>query len=167
MPGFPFAFGDDRWPGISKLCEEAGEMVQVIGKLWRVGGRIKHWDDAEKGPLHERLEKEMGDTLAAILFVTEQCVLISPKRVFERAAQKLQLFRTWHKDEEGFMRAPVSTEAFSTLLRATTATRCKAWSYPGHASWEAKLNKPDGRQCALDSGHKEGHELSGPWTALQ
>ena len=43
--------------------------------------------------------------------------------------------------------------------------RCNAWSYPNHQSWEgAKLNLPDGRQCALDASHHGPHELVGPWT---
>lgn len=42
--------------------------------------------------------------------------------------------------------------------------RCKAWSYPGHLSWDPQLNKPDGRQCAMDIGHDGNHELTGPWT---
>lgn len=47
------------------------------------------------------------------------------------------------------------------------ATRCNAWSYPGHASWDGLLkNTPDGRQCALDRDHAGAHELSGPWTAI-
>jgi hypothetical protein len=42
--------------------------------------------------------------------------------------------------------------------------RCGAWSYPGAASWDMKLDKPDGRQCALDAGHQGNHELVGWWT---
>jgi len=42
--------------------------------------------------------------------------------------------------------------------------RCNAWSYPGHQSWDAQLNEPDGRRCALDADHQGNHELTGPWT---
>ena len=39
-----FAIGDKKWPGISKLVEEAGEVTQVAGKLMGSGGDILHWD---------------------------------------------------------------------------------------------------------------------------
>jgi hypothetical protein len=35
---YPFAIGSDAWPGTSKLLEEQGELVQVLGKLMATGG---------------------------------------------------------------------------------------------------------------------------------
>ena len=29
----PYSIGSDVWPGLSKLAEESGEVVQVIGKI--------------------------------------------------------------------------------------------------------------------------------------
>lgn len=40
-----FAIGSPVWPGLSKLAEEAGETLQVVGKLMGTGGESAHWDD--------------------------------------------------------------------------------------------------------------------------
>jgi hypothetical protein len=112
---FGFGVGTDRWPGIAKLAEECGEVVQVIGKLMMTGGGSKHWDGLS--PLHERLSDEMGDALAAILFVCEQCVLIRAPRVFERAKHKLGVFRQWHADGQGYVAPSISPDALAAILR--------------------------------------------------
>lgn len=62
---------DVRWRGIKKLQEEMGELAQELAKL-SVCPDGKHWDNAEKGPLIQRVEDELGDVMAAIdYFVTE------------------------------------------------------------------------------------------------
>lgn len=61
-----FAIGDERWPGISKLVEESGEVLQVCGKLVWTHGDVTHFDGSN---LKSRLETELGDLLAAIAFV--------------------------------------------------------------------------------------------------
>ena len=64
-----FGFGTKEWPGVAKLNEECGEVVQVIGKLMATGGRIEHWEGSS---LDERLAEEMADVLAAVNFVMEE-----------------------------------------------------------------------------------------------
>lgn len=85
-----FAIGDDQWPGLSKLSEEAGEVVQVIGKLMGTGGKANHWDGTD---LRQRLIEEIGDILAACEFVIE---LNNLDGVGKRRYEKLALFHKWH-----------------------------------------------------------------------
>lgn len=88
-----FAIGDKEWPGISKLVEEAGETLQACGKLMGTGGQEQHWDGSN---LHARLEDELADLTAAILFVREMNAL-DGERFDERVQKKLERFRRWHE----------------------------------------------------------------------
>lgn len=98
IPAGPYSIGSDHWPGLSKLNEEAGEVVQVIGKIMGTGGRVEHWDG--NGDLKERLEEEIGDVMAACSFVVAINKL-DREKVAERMARKLIRFNEWHK-EQGF-----------------------------------------------------------------
>lgn len=84
-----FYIGATDWPGLSKLIEEAGEVIQVAGKLIGTDGVVSHWDGSE---LRERLTEEMADLLAAITFVADREKL----QIIDRAAKKLALFNEWH-----------------------------------------------------------------------
>ena len=90
-----FAIGAEVWPGVSKLLEEAGEVVQVGGKLLGTDGVEEHWDGTN---LRTRLEDELADLAAAIEFVRSENHL-DRERMAERTAAKLQTFRVWHRDE--------------------------------------------------------------------
>lgn len=92
-----FAIGSPKWPGLSKLSEEAGEVVQVIGKLMGTGGDPMHWDGSD---LRQRLVEELGDLQAAITFVIAYCD-IDPAAVGLRTAQKLTVFDQWHREQGG------------------------------------------------------------------
>lgn len=87
-----FAIGAERWPGISKLLEEAGEVIQVGGKLLATYGEASHWDGSN---LRDRLTDELGDLLAAIDFVVMLCEL-DASRVMKQRAEKLNQFLVWH-----------------------------------------------------------------------
>ena len=89
-----FMIGAARWPGVSKLIEEAGEVLQVCGKLVGTGGEGKHWDGSD---LKTRLEEELADLLAAIFFVVEHCGLDSD-RIDARVHTKTNTFRHWHTE---------------------------------------------------------------------
>ena len=95
-----FSSGSDDWPGLSKLIEEAGEVVQVCGKLINLvdsGGVRRHWDGSD---LVWRLEEELGDLLAAVEFVIEKSCL-SSEHVGARSQLKLDMFRKWHAKRGG------------------------------------------------------------------
>lgn len=89
-----FGIGSDVWPGIAKLGEEAGEVVQVILKLVAMGGEVDHWDGTD---LRERLIEEMGDLAAAVDYVYAHNFDANDKRHFgRRKAMKGETFARWH-----------------------------------------------------------------------
>jgi NTP pyrophosphatase (non-canonical NTP hydrolase) len=90
-----FSIGSTKWPGISKLIEECGEVVQVCGKLIAIHGETSHWDGTN---LRERLEDELGDLLAAHAFVVKMNGL-DGTRIRVRNAMKQELFRRWHEEQ--------------------------------------------------------------------
>lgn len=93
----PYSIGSDKWPGLSKLIEECGEVQQVAGKVIGAGGETMHYDGSN---LVDRLEEELGDLLAAIDFVIKNNNL-SRKMIDERTKRKLEVFRRWSEVEHG------------------------------------------------------------------
>lgn len=88
-----FCIGSPWWPGVVKVSEEAAEVIQVLAKLQATGGLPEHWDGSN---LHERLESELGDLLAAIEFMIEHSPL-STEHINTRCLEKRETFRRWHK----------------------------------------------------------------------
>lgn len=75
--------------GLSKLTEETGELLQLLGKL-NVFPSGVHPDG--KGQLYDRIAEELADVEAAILFFkSENHIFINPQRV----ANKLAKFQAW------------------------------------------------------------------------
>lgn len=92
-------FGDKKWPGLAKLNEECGEVVQVCGKLIQTGGKKKHWSGAD---LKHDLREELADTLASIGFVLGTSFSEEDlEYVMDRAEQKIDLFIKWHLEQGG------------------------------------------------------------------
>jgi NTP pyrophosphatase (non-canonical NTP hydrolase) len=91
-----FNIGSSLWPGISKLIEEAGEVVQVCGKLLATKGDVNHWDGTN---LKDRLQEEIGDLMAACFFVQENCGL-DKEFIRQRIVKKLTLFNEWHANNQ-------------------------------------------------------------------
>ena len=92
----PFQMGSRVWPGLGKLVEEAGEVIQVAGKLVATGGEAAYWDGSD---LRARLEEEIADLQAAAQFVAEECGL-GLMMIAARREEKLETFRRWHRGEE-------------------------------------------------------------------
>lgn len=93
-----FAFGDKEWPGLAKLNEESGELVQVIGKLMMTHGDRRYWENVD---LHKRLVEEMADQAAAIGFVMDHVLTAEELRVFlDRKKEKRALFEKWHEEQQ-------------------------------------------------------------------
>ena len=88
-----FMIGGTQWPGLSKLTEECGEVLQVCGKLIATDGDPAHWDGTM---LDTRLVEEMGDVLAAIRFLTKHSGL-DITLVEYRADEKFAQFEAWHE----------------------------------------------------------------------
>lgn len=91
-----FEIGSDAWPGISKLIEECGEVLQICGKLMGTGGKPIHFSGME---LRKELALELGDLKAAINFVMHYSMNGDEMKVIiDRADEKLALFRKWHAE---------------------------------------------------------------------
>lgn len=93
-----FALGDRDLPGIAKVAEEAGEVIQVIGKLMNTRGASEHWDGTD---LRARLVEEFADLGAAIGFVIDNAMTSDERRLlWERCGEKVELFKKWHAEQQ-------------------------------------------------------------------
>lgn len=82
--------------GLAKLIEECGELQQVAGKKLAYFYTDHHPDGA--GPLTTRMEAEMGDVIAAILFVAD-LLHLDHDNIAARRDMKRALFEKWHADK--------------------------------------------------------------------
>lgn len=78
-----FSLGSRTWPGLSKLVEECGEVLQIAGKIMGTGGTVQHWDG--KGDLDERFRKDYDPTPEALALVRQ--------RIQEKIALKPHWYR--------------------------------------------------------------------------
>lgn len=96
-----FMIGAQEWAGVSKFVEEAGEALQVAGKLMGTQGAANHWDGTD---LHERMTEEMSDVLAAADLVV--FLNLNGDAVEERRRAKFRQFLGWHRDVLAHMEEP-------------------------------------------------------------
>jgi NTP pyrophosphatase (non-canonical NTP hydrolase) len=92
-----FQIGADVWPGLLKLAEECGELVQVLGKLMAYPGG-QHPDGG--APLEVRLTQETADVMAAIAFVYTVNPGIDEAHMKQRAEEKIERFCAWHEESQ-------------------------------------------------------------------
>ncbi|GLZ43056.1 hypothetical protein [Actinokineospora sp. NBRC 105648] len=93
----PYSIGSDQWPGTSRVIEEAGELIQVLGKLIGAGGRTAHWDGSN---LVDRLTEEIGDLRAALDFFIAANGLAA-QAINERSQIKSAQYTEWHHQNRG------------------------------------------------------------------
>jgi len=60
-----YCIGSRNWPGMAKVIEECGELMQVMGKIMSGGGSTEYWDGTN---LRLKLLEELADVNAALLF---------------------------------------------------------------------------------------------------
>lgn len=89
----PFVMGSLVWPGLSKLVEECGEVVQVCGKIMQKPD-CNHWS----GDLSVMLHEEIGDNYAALDFMVDKNGL-DRDAIEARRAMKRGLYEQWHAEE--------------------------------------------------------------------
>lgn len=80
-----------RWPGLFKVAEECGELLQILGKL----GAYPDGDHPDgKGPLQDRLIEELGD----VLWVVQRFAIDNDiaSAVRERARHKDDVTAMWN-----------------------------------------------------------------------
>ena len=91
-----FTIGSHEWPALSKLMEEAGEVIVAAGKLmqrYSLGFR----DDWKGEDCRVRLAEEMSHLEAAIMFVREVNNLPA---MCEEREKKMVLYRKWHEEQK-------------------------------------------------------------------
>lgn len=89
-----FSIGSKIWPGTSKLIEECGEILQVLGKLIGSSGEIMHWDGTD---LREKLVEELADVGAALAFFMQRNMTPEEiRRINARVKEKYATFERWH-----------------------------------------------------------------------
>ena len=82
----PFSIGSDTWPGLAKIAEEAGEVLQVIGKL------LAYPD----GQFPDGTDLRWALTIE---YAVKENALQAPVR--ERMAEKRGRYRKWHCENRG------------------------------------------------------------------
>lgn len=92
-PPGDYSIGSEKLPGLSKLIEECGEVMQVAGKFIGSGGEEEHWDGTN---LRFRLEKELADLRAAIDFVIDHNRLDRQGVIDPIYDNKRKMFERWH-----------------------------------------------------------------------
>jgi len=93
-----FAIGDRRWPGLSKLVEECGEVIQVVGKLMATHGEESHFSGLN---LAAMFVLETADVAAAVEFVVGFFDRAQRELFTLRKQEKLRLFQKWHREQAG------------------------------------------------------------------
>ena len=122
-PSGDFSIGSKYWPGISKLIEECGEVVQVGGKLLGSRGEVEHWDGSN---LKDRLEDEIGDVLAACSFVVQKNGL-NAQKISSRHHEKLKLFLSWQLEQATKPAASCRDCGHKKIGDAMVCEKCGAW----------------------------------------
>jgi NTP pyrophosphatase (non-canonical NTP hydrolase) len=89
------ALGQENWPGLAKFIEEAGEALQIAGKILAFGGAIDHPSGYHT---MDKLEEELADVMAAVKFVIDRNGL-DGRKIKRRAKKKNALFGVWHENE--------------------------------------------------------------------
>lgn len=91
-----FSLGSRTWPGLSKLVEECGEVLQIAGKLMGTAGAVEHWDGA--GNLDERMALELCDLFAAARAFFQLNGFDGNPVYIQREIEKYRQFLQWHSD---------------------------------------------------------------------
>lgn len=93
QPTADFVIGTTRWPGLAKLGEEAGELVQAILRLVAFPDG-PHPDGTDTV---QNFADELADVLGQARFVLEHCTELDTDAIEERADAKERRFREWHE----------------------------------------------------------------------
>lgn len=86
----PFQIGSHVHPGAAKIVEEAGEVMQLIGKLMA----FPNGDYPDGTDVLAELTDELGDLKAAIDYFCEHAEI--ENKVATRRHAKIMRFRGWH-----------------------------------------------------------------------
>lgn len=120
---------------------EEAATVMCVGKLMMTGGAREHWDGSD---LIERLQEEVGDLSAAVVFVTRWAGL-DQSAILERTKAKIALFEQWHVEQrqaEATTASSVGTKAEgrsaqSPIPQADNGLREKVARLVNPTAWRA------------------------------
>lgn len=128
-----------EYPGVSKLVEETGELLQVIGKLMATGDSPEHWSGAD---LRQEFVIELADVHAALSFVSQH--VLSPDevaRMILRSQQKLARLAEWQEAQEHVRKVEAEQVAQSVRLLDAGERAC-IFSAVQSAYDRAKMEMP-------------------------
>lgn len=123
----PYGFTSDVWPGLAKLIEECGEVLEIAGKIMGCGGQLVHkwackdcegggvvyppgqsWEEEcarcdgvgylGHGDLSDAVHEELGDLLAAVAFLIRSNDELDHDRILKRGEDKMQTFIRWQEE---------------------------------------------------------------------
>jgi len=89
----PYSIGSQSWPGLSKLIEECGEVLQIAGKIIGANGEDIHFSGIN---LRAKLAEELADLMAACVFVAQHNNI----DYVDRYMAKLRQFMEWHEGQQ-------------------------------------------------------------------
>lgn len=81
-------------PGIIKVKEECGELIQVLAKVAAIGMIDRYWDGTK---LNIKLIEEIGDVEATLEYLKAHNGL-DREAIKARKKAKLKKFARWHKN---------------------------------------------------------------------
>lgn len=91
-----FEIGDEEYPGLSKIVEESGEVLQIIGKLINSLGNPQHFDGSN---LRKKLINELADLDAALeFFIAYGLSQNETELLNNRMEEKFNKFKSWHEE---------------------------------------------------------------------
>lgn len=99
VEGAPYSIGAVQWPGLGKVVEEAGEIMQIAGKLMATGGSSEYYDGRD---LRRELQNEMADLRAALDYV-EDANHLNALAMKARKDEKSDKFWSWHRQVRGML----------------------------------------------------------------
>lgn len=88
-----YNFGSPVWPGLAKVIEECGEVLQIAGQIvaFPAGNHPSGVD------IVARMNNEIADLAAAIQFLVAENGTIDTTGFVLRRDAKLRLFQGWHE----------------------------------------------------------------------
>ena len=89
-----YAIGSDVWPGLSKVIEEMGEALVVLGKIIGAGGVTDYWGGRD---LRAEAVEELADVMGTIGYFCEHNFTIEEtEELLDRSEMKRDRFNDWH-----------------------------------------------------------------------
>jgi len=90
-PDAGYTMQNTNWPGLAKVIEESGEVLQICGKIMSIRGASIYYKGED---LRSELEDEVGDLLASLTYLIQENKLDRAK-INRRVQYKLARYAIW------------------------------------------------------------------------